>query len=148
MVQYADDTSLLVPQNHNVTLEDEFENIKQWAKSNKLTINLSKTKELVFHRPNPIGFIPPPPLKNIERVTFASLQLLGVFVVETLGASKKIKYILQLCNHLLNQLKKQGLARKQLLNVFNAIVVSRITAAAWGGRDLQALQKLILFIYL
>ena len=45
---------------------------------------------------------------------------------------------IQLCNqglNLFNQLKKQGLAKKQLLKVFNAIVMSRITyaAAAWRG---------------
>ena len=87
IVKYADDTSLLIPQNHNVTLEDEFENIKQWIKTNKLTTNLFKTKELVFHHPNPRGFIPPPPLNNIERVKFA--KLLGVFVIEMLGAANK-----------------------------------------------------------
>ena len=32
MVKYADDTSLIVPQNNNVTFEDECENLKQWAK--------------------------------------------------------------------------------------------------------------------
>ena len=94
---------------------------------NKLTINLCKTNELVFHRPNPRGFIPPPTLNNIERVKFA--KLLGVFVMETLGASKQIEYILQLCNqciYLINQLKKQVLAKKQLLNMFNAIVMFKI----------------------
>ena len=43
--------------------------------------------------------------------------------MKTLGASKQMEYILQLCNqrlYLLNQLKKQELANKQLLNVFNA----------------------------
>ena len=59
MVKYGDEASLLVPQNHNVILEDEFKNIKQWAKIYKLTINLSKTKELVYHRPNFRLFIPP-----------------------------------------------------------------------------------------
>ena len=55
-----------------------------------------------------------------------------------LGASKQMEYILQLYNerlYLLNQLKKQGLAKKQLLNVFNALVMSRLTyaAVAWRG---------------
>ena len=77
MVKYADDTTLLVPQNHNATLEDQFENKKR-VKCNKLTIHLSKTKEIVFHRPIPRGFVLTPPPNNIERVKFA--ELLDIFV--------------------------------------------------------------------
>ena len=32
MVKYTDDSSLLLPQNHNATLKNELENIKEWAK--------------------------------------------------------------------------------------------------------------------
>jgi len=40
-------------------------------------LNVKKTKELVFHRPNP-RFSLPDPLPHIERVN--GLKLLGVFV--------------------------------------------------------------------
>ena len=51
--KYADDTNLLVPQHSDVPLNDEFDAIKLWAIINKMIINITKTKELVFRRPNP-----------------------------------------------------------------------------------------------
>ena len=56
-----------------VDLVTEISAICAWARSNKMTINMSKTKELVFHRPNPRHFIYPTPLDNIERVTECKL---------------------------------------------------------------------------
>ena len=50
----------------------------------------------------------------------------------------KYEYVLKICNqrlYLLHQLKKQGLPRKQLEQVFESIVLSRVTyaVAAWWG---------------
>ena len=42
-------TSLLVPQNSSVTLETEFAHLLDW--SQKINLNTSKTKEIVYHRP-------------------------------------------------------------------------------------------------
>ena len=53
LFKYADDTNLLVPENTNVDLVDEFSNIREWADSNGMVINLHKTKEIVLHRPHP-----------------------------------------------------------------------------------------------
>ena len=49
MQMYADDADLLVPEQADV----EFNHLKAWAAPNKMVINFQKTKELVFHRPNP-----------------------------------------------------------------------------------------------
>ena len=77
----------------------------------------------------------PPPLTNIERVKFA--KQLGIYIMDNLGAGKQIDYLLKICNqrlYLLKEIKKQGLAKQQLLRVFDAISISRITyAAAWRG---------------
>ena len=53
LFKYADDTTVLVPSDSDVGLDDEFENIKQWARDNKMILNITKTKEIVFRRPNP-----------------------------------------------------------------------------------------------
>jgi len=65
LVKYADDTNLLVPENTNCTLLEEFEHVKDWARANKLVINMSKTKELVFHKPRPTRFQMPEVVDNI-----------------------------------------------------------------------------------
>jgi len=57
---YADQT--------DVSFADEFSNIKEWSKQNRITINVSKTKEIVFHRPNPHRFHAPAPLQDVQQV--------------------------------------------------------------------------------
>jgi hypothetical protein len=51
--KYADDTNLLVPECTDVQIQEEFEAILEWAAANKMTVNMTKIKELVFCRPNP-----------------------------------------------------------------------------------------------
>ena len=53
LAKYADNTTLLVPSDSNIGLEEEFAHIQQWASMNKMEINLAKTKEIVLKRPNP-----------------------------------------------------------------------------------------------
>jgi len=47
---YADDTTLLLT-------DVEFSHIKAWASTNHLTLNLTKTKEIVFRRPKSTQFV-------------------------------------------------------------------------------------------
>ena len=49
-------------------LVDEFSHIVRWVEANKLIINSSKTKEIVFRRISLHHYIPPPPLMQIEQV--------------------------------------------------------------------------------
>ena len=72
MTKYADDTSLLMPEINTVSLEEEFDHLQVWVQTNKLVINMLKTKEIVFHRPNPRGLVMTQPLSNIERVKLPS----------------------------------------------------------------------------
>ena len=70
--KYADDTNLLVPlvpENTDCNLAAEFSNIKRWADTNGLIINLDKTKELVLHRPHVTRHNLPQSLTGIEQVT-------------------------------------------------------------------------------
>jgi len=47
LLKYADDdTKLLVPENTDVDLADEFRHTMQWANDNKTIINQRKTKEI------------------------------------------------------------------------------------------------------
>ena len=57
----ADDTTLLVPENSDVDLADEFNHIKGWASRNRLKINVDKTKEIVLRQPRARYFHMPPP---------------------------------------------------------------------------------------
>ena len=134
MAKYADAATLLVPKLTSLSIEEEFRCVQKWACDNKLSVNLSKTKEIVFYRLNPRSIIVPSPLPNIDRVTI--IKLLGVYISHDLATNAQTEYVLKICNqslYLLNQLKKQSLPRHQLQQVFESIVLSRITyaVAAW-----------------
>ena len=136
VIKYADDVDLLVPEVSDVDITAEFNHLKHWANINKMCINFSKTKELVFHRPNPRNIIYPSAVDDIEQVTVA--KLLGVIVQSNLSCDEHVDYILKLCNqrvYLLKLLKARGLHRTQLHHVCQAVIISRILYAlpAWGG---------------
>jgi len=46
-VKYADFITHACPDQSDVSFANEFSNIKVWSKQNRLTINISKTKESV-----------------------------------------------------------------------------------------------------
>ena len=107
MVEFADDATLLVPAKSDVQLQKEYNNIAKWASDNKLTINMSKTKELAFHNHKPRNYLPPSDSIDNERVSF--VKLLGVWLQEDLGIGRHVGYVTHICNqrlYLLNQLKK------------------------------------------
>ena len=133
--KYANDTNLLVPENTDVDIKDEYEHIKQWAAINKMCINESKTKELVFHRPCPRKFHIYNPIDGIERVN--QVKLLGVIVQDNFNVDAHVNYVLAVCSQrifLLKKLRDQGLSLKYLQIIFQALIVSRLLYAlpAWG----------------
>jgi len=79
LIKYADDST--AGANADADSEDESENVKQWAKDNRMIINFLKTKEIVFRRPNSRLFICPSPLSQIEQVKVTTL--LGVILSES-----------------------------------------------------------------
>lgn len=137
LCKYADDTTVLSPENTDISLAEEFEHILKWSKNNGLVINKAKTKEIVFHRPDPRCTLPTlKPLENIEVVQ--CVKMLGVFIADNLKFSTHVEDVLAKCSqklYLLKVLRSQGLCPSSLRLVFNALVVSRISYAlpAWSG---------------
>jgi hypothetical protein len=130
LLKYADDSTLLCPENSSTSVEAEMNHIMDWARDNKMIVNLLKTMELVFHRPNVGHDILPPPLPTIARVTAA--KLLGVHFSSDMKFTCHVSSLVSMCNqrlYLLSQLKKQGLGVTSRDYIFTAIVVSRIMYA-------------------
>jgi len=77
--------------------------IIDWSFNNKLTVNTSKTKEIVFHRRSRFtNKLLPPLLPDIQRVD--SIKLLGVYLSHTLSPDQHINYLLSQCNQRLSSL--------------------------------------------
>ena len=136
MVKFADDVTIIAPAGSGTDISDEFNNVKQWASDNKMTVNFMKTKELVFRRPRPSAGFLPPCLEGIERIVVA--KLLGVFVDSQFRFAEHIDFIMRQCSqrmYVLRSLQRKGLPAGSLEAVFNAIILSRIMYAlsAWGG---------------
>jgi Reverse transcriptase (RNA-dependent DNA polymerase) len=88
LCKYADDITLMIPQNTDVCIEDEFKHVMQWSVQNKLIINLTKTKEMAFHLPGSCRFIAPPPLVDIECVAISKLP--GIYILLALCPWKRM----------------------------------------------------------
>ena len=73
----------MVPENHDVGLYDELQNVLKGAEVNKIQVNLAKTKEIVFHRPNARNVLLPSELPGIERVP--CVKLVGVWMQADMG---------------------------------------------------------------
>jgi len=127
LIKYADDTNLLVPSDSDVGLAEEFSHVKQWAAENRMVINILKTKERVFRRPNPRLYINPVPISEVQQVT--SAKSLGITLCDTLRFDAHIGNVLKMCSqriYLLKLFRDQGLPRHHLNIVFDALVLSRL----------------------
>jgi len=108
--KYADDTNPLVPEHTDVQLCDEYEAIKLWALRKKMIINASKTKKIVFRRPNPRASIDLPALQAIDKIK--ETKLLGVIFVDSCHFDSNVNYKLKMCSqrsYLMRKLRDQGL---------------------------------------
>ena len=133
--KYADDTYLVVPGCNTGTIPLELTQISQWATSNNLKLNTSKTKELIISKPRFKCDIPPL-LPGIERVT--SLNVLGITITGNLDMSDHIDFTISKCCQTffgLKVLKSHGLHKSHLDSIFRSLVLSRITygSPAWRG---------------
>ena len=85
-----------------------------WDVENKMTANLLKTVEIVFHKPNITHDLLPSVMLNVGRVAVA--KLLGVYLRHDLNFSQHVEFVVATCNHyLLAQLKNEVLAYLQLI---------------------------------
>jgi len=87
MCNYAEDINLLVPEHTDIDLKAEFNNVRQWAQVNKMILNLSKTKQIVFRWPCPKRDYLPPSFDDIELVDH--IRCLGIPISHTFGARWK-----------------------------------------------------------
>lgn len=113
-----------------MSLTDEFRHILDWATENCLTVNMAKTKEVVFCKPRVSKALMPPPVFGIQQVT--TFKLLGILLSHHLSMDPHIDGILSIINqrfYLLNQLRINGFPSLALNCVFHALIMSRILYA-------------------
>ena len=110
MLKFADDTYLLTGSSQAHTIPSELHLISTWASANNLTLNSSKSKEMIIFRPRH-QFDPPPPLPNITRVK--TLKILGVILQDNLKLTAHIDHLTVTCSssfYAIRKLKTHGLS--------------------------------------
>ena len=151
LFKYADDTYFIVPASLSHTIDMELKSIADWAAASNLTLNTRKSMEIIICKPkSKNAHLPPPPIQGIQRVD--QMVVLGVLVHERLSFKPHIDNVVSRCAQTFNALrvlKSAELSGYALLDVANAVLISRIMYAspAWWGftnvSDGQRLQSII-----
>ena len=131
---YADDTALYVNGESQIdimlSLRIELSVVNEWLRANKLTLNASKTKYIVFGSRNKLQVKPDLNLsiggKKIERV--ACMKYLGVQLDEFLTFDEHINYIHQKSSKKLGVLRRsrEFLDRSTSLLLYKSLIVPYI----------------------
>ena len=138
--KYADDLTVLISGVHSHNADTEINHIQDWADTHKLKINVKKTKEVIISRSNRISH-KPLPINNIEQLT--DVKLLGVKFNNHLSYHLHVEDILRSVNqrfYLMKILKCRGLNDRGLMQIFNSLVLSKLTYAnqAFSGHLREA----------
>ena len=155
-ISYADDTTLFISLNcdsshscfpNSICLNNELKKISEWLALNKLSLNVPKTKAMLFH--NPKKRITPPDLKignsNIEYVD--SFPLLGIIIDKNLNWTQHINHISKKISKTIGILKKvkHYLPTTNLKTIYNSLINSHINFGilCWGynAKNILKLQK-------
>ena len=134
LIKFADDTDLIVAAENENTCVDELTNIKTWAKNNNLTLNESKSVEIVFRNPRSKwknNKTPPPTPMGIVRKT--DLKTLGVTLSNNFSMTLHINKVVASCGQALYAmkiLKAHGLSSNCLHSTFQATIQSRLLYAS------------------
>ena len=153
MMMYADDTTIYCNIDQNVSdevINMELSKVSQWLAANKLSLNVAKTKFMVFHMHQKAVNYPDLYLNGnkIERVT--QFNYLGLILQANLSWNKHISHISLKVSKtigILNRLKSIY-PRKVLLTLYNTLILPHFNYCilSWGSvlrenHQLHLLQK-------
>ena len=122
---YADDTTMYCNINKSVNENAELENINKWLCSNKLSLNIKKTKFMVFHQNQKQVQYPNININNIEINHVSQLKLLGLILSVHLKWKKHIDHISMKISKVLGIMYrlKDIYPKNILLTLYNSLIV-------------------------
>ena len=158
-ILFADDTTLnsvlsVFTNNNNITLSSKINNeinkLNEWMKTNKLSLNIKKTKFMIFRYPQkPVSSLPKLDIKiegkRIEQVD--QFKFLGITIHETLTWKHHIDIIRVKISKVTGTMRrlKSYINSKVLLSIYNTLILSHLHYGilCWGfdGHKLFKMQK-------
>ena len=150
---YADDTTLFASLNNDdfTTIKDgindELNLISNWLKLNKLSLNIQKSKAMLFHTVNRQVQIPDLYIDNIK-IDFADeFNFLGLVLDRNLNWKSHVNFISKKISKTVGIMTKlkNFLPRRALHNIYNALILPHFNYCAiiwgWQSNSLSKIQK-------
>ena len=143
---YADDTNVTVSSNNVSNLEGqlnhELDNINEWLKANRLSINQTKTEFMIISSRHCLLNIEREPTVSLGDVPLSRVQTkkcLGLIIDEHLGWSPHIDLVIKKACNGLKALRRcrSFVPRETLLGIYNSLVRPYFDycASVWGKCD-------------
>ena len=151
---YADDTTLYFnledfsAQNRSMLINNELERVNTWLKLNKLTLNVEKTKGMIFHKRCKIEHTKWS-MYNRTIDIVSQFSFLGVILDEHLSWKEHVNMVtnkLSKISGVLNRLK-YVFPKQILINLYKSLFTPHLNLL-WGTntKQIEILQKIILRI--
>ncbi|XP_059823893.1 probable RNA-directed DNA polymerase from transposon BS isoform X4 [Hypanus sabinus] len=152
--KFADDTIIVgrILGNDESEYKEEIKNLVAWCEDNNLSLNVSKTKELVVDFRRSSGPHDPIYISGAQLEQVKSFKFLGVNITNELTWSNQAESTAKKahqCLYFLRKLKKFGLSPKTLTNFYRCTVESTFLGCitTWYGscpvQDRKKLQKIV-----
>ena len=134
-------------------MERDLNNFDEWLKANRLSLNLNKTKSMIFHK-NKTDASVKLSIRNTDIEQVQNTKFLGITIDSNLNWAEHIKSV---CNKLasVNSLlyrSREFLDKKSLIKLYNTLALPHLSYcnAIWGGdfsshlKPLKVIQKRII----
>jgi len=153
LISYADDTTLFISMQCNMTnsltpdentLNSELISVNNWLKLNKLSLNVSKTKSMIFHTPNKKLTLPLLKIDDSQIEYVDTFPLLGILINKHLSwfphqnlVSTKIAKTVCILTKLKNYLPLETLK-----TIYNSLINSHLNYGilCWGYKCTNTLK--------
>ena len=143
ILKYADDEYLIIPANNQNTCKAEIQDIEQWANTNNLKLNRSKSKEIVFTKQRSCQQtdLPlPPPIVIVEgesNISWSWASLSHTTIQWILPTSTTLLLVVHMfcMDCTVHTLRRHGMPLPALHSVFQSTAMVKVTyaAPAWWG---------------
>ncbi|KAL1006621.1 hypothetical protein UPYG_G00074580, partial [Umbra pygmaea] len=155
IIKFADNTTILglISNNDETAYREEVNALVTWCQSNNLSLNVSKTKEMIvdFRKRQREG-LAPIHIDGAEVERVSEFKFLGVLISDDLTWSRQTSSATktaQKCLYFLRRLKKFGMSARILINFYRCTIESILSGCitAWYGScsaaDRKALQRVV-----
>ena len=149
---FADDTNILYSNSNSeqliAILNLELNKVSVWLQVNKLSLNLDKTKFIIFNKRNRIDLQQPVIMNNVRIAQANEVKFLGVIVDDRLSWKSHIDSVVLKLSRLTGILYKlkNSLTTQSLLLLYHSLAYPHLQycSAIWGSAPYYLLNKIIL----